>query len=34
MPALDLRTVDGEPLAWERFAGKRVLLTFERSVDW
>jgi len=34
LPALDLRTLEGGPVAWEDLAGHRVLLTFERSVDW
>lgn len=34
LPQLDLRNLDGLPIAWEDLAGHRVLLTFERSVDW
>ncbi len=34
LPALDLRDLQGRPISWEDLAGHRVLLTFERSVDW
>ncbi len=33
-PALALRDIDGADLSWDRLRGHRVLLTFERSVDW
>jgi peroxiredoxin len=34
MPNLDLMTIDGTRLRISDFRGKRVLITFERSVDW
>ncbi len=34
MPSLKLTTIDGTRLRIADFRGKRVLLTFERSVDW
>ena len=34
LPELDLRRLDGGPLALADFRGKPLLLTFERSVDW
>ena len=34
MPNLDLTTIDGTRLRLSDFRGKRVLITFERSVDW
>ena len=34
LPALDLVDIDGAPVRLADFRGKRVLLTFERSVDW
>lgn len=34
LPALDLVDLDGEPLRLADLRGHRVLLTFERSVDW
>jgi peroxiredoxin len=34
VPDLELRTIDGTSLRLADFRGKRVLLTFERSVDW
>ena len=34
LPALALRELDGQPVSLEQFRGHRVLLTFERSVDW
>ncbi|MDH3686590.1 MAG: hypothetical protein OEP95_10205 [Myxococcales bacterium] len=34
LPALALRELDGQPVSLEQFLGHRVLLTFERSVDW
>jgi hypothetical protein len=34
LPALALRDLDGRPVALDEFLGHRVLLTFERSVDW
>ena len=33
-PALALRDVEGEEISWPQLKGHRVLLTFERSVDW
>jgi hypothetical protein len=33
-PALDLLDLEGRPIAWENLRGHRVLITFERSVDW
>jgi len=34
LPPLDLVTLDGRRLTQEELIGHRVLLTFERSVDW
>jgi len=34
LPALALEDLDGNPCRLEALRGKRVLLTFERSVDW
>ena len=34
LPALALQHLDGTPFDLESLAGHRVLLTFERSVDW
>lgn len=34
LPALELVDLDGAPVGLADFEGKRVLLTFERSVDW
>ena len=34
LPELGLEDLSGRPLRLEDFRGKRVLLTFERSVDW
>jgi cytochrome oxidase Cu insertion factor (SCO1/SenC/PrrC family) len=34
LPALSLRDLDGERVTLDDFLGHRVLLTFERSVDW
>jgi cytochrome oxidase Cu insertion factor (SCO1/SenC/PrrC family) len=34
LPALALQDLDGNPYRLEALRGKRVLLTFERSVDW
>lgn len=34
LPNLDLTTIDGTRLRIADFRGKRVLITFERSVDW
>lgn len=34
LPALSLRTLEGAPLDLSSFRGRRLLLTFERSVDW
>lgn len=34
VPDLDLVDYAGEPVQLADFRGKRVLLTFERSVDW
>ncbi|UCE86872.1 MAG: hypothetical protein JSU66_03830 [Deltaproteobacteria bacterium] len=34
LPELDLRRLDGSPLRLAELAGRRVVLTFERSVDW
>jgi hypothetical protein len=34
MPNLELTTIDGTRLSFADFRGKRVLITFERSVDW
>ena len=34
LPALALRDLDGRPVSLDEFLGHRVLLTFERSVDW
>lgn len=34
LPHIDLLDLDGEPLRFEDLRGHRVLLTFERSVDW
>jgi hypothetical protein len=34
MPNLDLTTIDGTRLRIADFRGKRMLITFERSVDW
>ena len=34
MPNLDLTTIDGTHLRLADFRGKRILITFERSVDW
>ena len=34
LPALSLANLDGTDLDLEAFRGHRVLLTFERSVDW
>ncbi len=33
-PSLALQDIDGAELSWDRLRGQRVLLTFERSVDW
>jgi cytochrome oxidase Cu insertion factor (SCO1/SenC/PrrC family) len=34
MPDVELTTIDGAKFRLADFRGKRVLLTFERSVDW
>ena len=34
MPNLELTTIDGTRMRIADFRGKRVLITFERSVDW
>ena len=34
LPELSLTDLSGEPVDLFEFRGKRVLLTFERSVDW
>ncbi len=34
LPHIELLDLDGEPLRFEDLRGHRVLLTFERSVDW
>jgi hypothetical protein len=34
MPNLEFMTIDGTRLRIADFRGKRVLITFERSVDW
>jgi hypothetical protein len=34
LPALDLVGLDGAPVTLASLRGHRVLLTFERSVDW
>ena len=34
LPALALQHLDGTPFDLSSLAGHRVLLTFERSVDW
>jgi cytochrome oxidase Cu insertion factor (SCO1/SenC/PrrC family) len=34
LPDLELRDLDGRPVRLADFRGERVLLTFERSVDW
>jgi cytochrome oxidase Cu insertion factor (SCO1/SenC/PrrC family) len=34
LPALSLRDLDGQRVSLDQFLGHRVLLTFERSVDW
>lgn len=34
MPDLALTTIDGTRMRIADFRGKRVLITFERSVDW
>jgi len=34
MPDLELTTIDGTRLRIADFRGKRILITFERSVDW
>ena len=34
LPSLRLRDLDGTPVSFADFRGHRVLLTFERSVDW
>ena len=34
MPNLELTTIDGTRLRIADFRGKRILITFERSVDW
>ena len=34
LPDLELTTIDGTPLRISDFRGKRILITFERSVDW
>ena len=34
LPALALRDLDGQRVTLDQFLGHRVLLTFERSVDW
>jgi len=34
LPALALRELDGRRVTLDQFLGHRVLLTFERSVDW
>lgn len=34
MPDVELRDLDGAPVRLSDFRGRRVLLTFERSVDW
>ncbi len=34
MPNLELATIDGTHLRIADFRGKRILITFERSVDW
>ncbi|MDD9826893.1 MAG: redoxin domain-containing protein [Deltaproteobacteria bacterium] len=34
LPEFALQTLEGEPLQLETLRGKRVLLTFERSIDW
>lgn len=33
-PDVGLEDLEGNPVALSSFRGKRVLLTFERSVDW
>ena len=34
LPALDLVDLDGKPIDFATLLGRRVLITFERSVDW
>jgi hypothetical protein len=34
LPPLELRGLDGRRYTREDLLGRRVLLTFERSVDW
>ncbi len=34
LPDLALQDLDGAPVRLSEFRGKRVLLTFERSLDW
>jgi hypothetical protein len=34
MPNLELTTIDGTRIRIADFRGKRMLITFERSVDW
>ena len=34
LPAFDLVDLDGQPISLEAMLGHRVLITFERSVDW
>jgi cytochrome oxidase Cu insertion factor (SCO1/SenC/PrrC family) len=34
LPDVTLQDLDGAPVRLSNFRGKRVLLTFERSVDW
>ena len=34
LPALDLLTLEGEPLDLADFRGHPLVVTFERSVDW
>lgn len=33
-PMPDLVDLEGRPISWEALRGHRVLVTFERSVDW
>jgi cytochrome oxidase Cu insertion factor (SCO1/SenC/PrrC family) len=34
LPDLELADLDGTPVRLSDFRGRRVLITFERSVDW
>ena len=34
LPDFELTTLSGETLSWKALRGHRVLLVFERSVDW